>query len=139
MDVEGMILRYAREGFACAQMLALTALSLEDRENPELIRAMSGLNSGLGRAGFACGALTGGAAAFGLFTGNGDPEELPHSRAREITAEYARWFEDRFGGRDCRDFLGGDFTKFQDVCLPMVTACAERLLEMIDTHRLLEG
>lgn len=137
MDFESLLLELSREGFECAQILMLSALSLEGEENPGLIRAMSGLCSGMGRTGGACGALTGGCCALGYFTGKGDPEELEHSRAREIIAAYATWFRECFGTENCRDIVGGDYSKCLTVCAPMMEECYGKLLELMDEYNLL--
>ncbi len=47
------------EGDTCGHILAKLALEAVGRDNPDLVRAMSGLAVGMGR-GFNCGCLTGG-------------------------------------------------------------------------------
>lgn len=137
MDFESFMLELTREGFECSQILMLAALALDGAENPGLVRAMSGLSGGMGRSGGACGALTGGCCVLGYFTGKGEPEELEHSRAREIVAAYADWFRARFGKENCRDLIGGDYSKCLSVCAPMVGACYEKLLELLEEYNLL--
>lgn len=139
MDFESLMLEWTREGFECSQILMLAALGLDGAENPGLVRAMSGLCGGMGRSGGACGALTGGCCALGYFTGMGEPGELPHSRAREIVAAYAAWFHARFGAENCRELIGGDFTKCLSVCAPMVAECWEKLLALTEEYDLVGG
>jgi len=137
MDFEMTLLQLARQGFECSQILMTLALQLDYRENPDLIRAMSGLCGGMGRSGKACGALTGGCCVLGYFTGKGTPEELEHSRAREIVCAYADWFKDRFGTEDCRDIISGDYAKCLTVCTPIMEECYAKLVELLDEHDIL--
>ena len=58
MDLMEEIIAYAEEGFYCSQIMMLLALGEEERTNPDLIRAMTGLNGGMGNSGGICGTLT---------------------------------------------------------------------------------
>ena len=137
MDFESRLLRLARQGFECAQILMILALDIEGASNPELIRAMSGLNGGMGRSGGACGVMTGGACVLGYFAGKGEAEEPEHSCAREIVAEYTQWFKSRFCG-DCRDIIGGDFSKCLVTCAPIMRDGFEKILELLEKYEILE-
>lgn len=139
MDFESFLLDRTREGFECSQILMLAALALDGEENPGLVRAMSGLNGGMGRTGGPCGALTGGCCALGYFTGKGEPEELEHSRGREIIAAYADWFRSSFGTERCGDIIGGDYSKCLALCAPMVVDCYHKILELVEEYDLLGG
>ncbi|HNZ63950.1 MAG TPA: C-GCAxxG-C-C family protein, partial [Bacillota bacterium] len=122
MDLDMLLLEMSRQGFMCAQIMMKLALDIDGKENPDLIRAMSGLNFGMGKTGSACGALTGGAAALGYFTGQGEPEELPHSRASEIIAAYVNWFKDTYHTDTCHGLIGGDYAACHTVCPGIIMA-----------------
>ena len=139
MDFEAILLEMTKQGFECSQILMLMALELDGAENPGLVRAMSGLNSGMGRTGGACGALTGGCCVLGYFTGKGVPEELEHSRAREIVSGYAQWFTGRFGTESCRDIINGDYSRCLATCPPMMEECYFKLMELLEEYDILEG
>lgn len=47
-DVFGRMLELSRKGYFCAQILMQLALDAEGKDCPELIRAMGGLNAGIG-------------------------------------------------------------------------------------------
>ena len=88
MDLFERMLELSGQGFYCAQILMILALESEEKEDPDLIRAMSGLNGGLGFSGRVCGALTGGCCFLGYFLGKGLNGEAGGHRSdrRDIAA-----------------------------------------------------
>lgn len=141
IDVQSRMLELASQGFECSQILAIMALEMDGMENQDLIRAMSGLVGGMGRTGHACGALTGGCCVLGMFTGKGDPEELEHSRAREIISKYVKWFEDelvpKYGGIDCQHIVGGDYSRCLVICQPIVTESFYKIMELLQEYEII--
>lgn len=141
-DMEIRFMELAAQGFECSQILMLLALEMEGKEDADLIRAMGGLTGGMGRSGLCCGALTGGACVLGYFTARGEDDELEHEKSREIILRYAKWFEQTFGqeyaGTDCKDIIGGDFSKCLAVCAPIVQECFEKILELLAEYEILE-
>ena len=61
MDLFDRILELSRYGYFCSQILAILMLETTGEENPGLVRAMGGLNGGVGFSGGCCGCMTGGA------------------------------------------------------------------------------
>jgi len=106
----------AAQGYCCSQILGLLALRAQGRENPELVRSLSGLCHGLGACRETgcgtCGILTGGACVLGLYFGKGRTEEQPRERADLAQAGFVDWFVERtrrqYGGSACADILGDD-------------------------------
>lgn len=139
MDFEEKLFELSRQGFECSQILMLMALEIDGADNPDLIRAMSGLCGGMGRSGGACGVLTGGCCFLGYFTGKGIPDEMEHSRSREIVSSYVSWFSERFPSTECRGIIGGDFSKTLSVCSPLISEAYVRLLELLDEYDILEA
>lgn len=141
MDTEMRMLELAGQGFECSQIIMLMGLDMAGLDNPDLIRAVSGLNGGMGRSGKACGCLTSGACVLGLLTGKGEAEELEDSRSRELIQEYVQWFEEniggQFGGEDCTDIIQGDYSLCMTVCRPILMECLEKLAEMIEANELI--
>ncbi len=91
-DIDLDLLTYGSQGFNCSQILVLLGLRLQDRENPELVRAMDGLGNGLGFCGETCGALLGGCALIAMNAGKGASEERAHDRLPMMIAELVDWF-----------------------------------------------
>ena len=52
-----------RQGYCCSQLLLLLMLQAQDRQNPDLVRAMHGLCHGIGQSDGPCGQLPDGSAA----------------------------------------------------------------------------
>lgn len=141
MDLFDYLLELSQKGYFCAQILIKLALELDGKEDPDLIRAMSGLNGGLGFCGRACGALTGGCAALGYFAGKGEDDELESSELKPMIAEYVAWFDGycgQFGGDSCEDILQGDPTRKMSVCPGIVADSYEKLLEILREHKVIE-
>ena len=51
MDLRERLLELGLQGFECSQIMMMIALELEEKENPDLIRAVSGLTGGMGHGG----------------------------------------------------------------------------------------
>lgn len=128
------IMELGLEGFNCSQVLAMMALEAQQHENPELVRAMTGLLSGLG-CGKLCGALTGGCCVLGMYAGKGSPEANSDPRLQTMLERYVEWFEveytGRFGGINCSDIVKDDARLRLTRCPAMVVECLEKLRELL--------
>lgn len=116
MDRLTQILEYKKQGYLCSQIMMLNALELEGKENPDLVRAMTGLNCGLGFTWKTCGALIGGCAVLGYFAGKGSSDETESSDFYPMVAELVNWFEEKNKSCDCGDLLNHDLTKRMETC-----------------------
>ena len=105
------MMELAMQGFQCSHILMLLALEAQGKQNPDLIRAMSGLVAGLG-CGKTCGVLTGGCCLLGLYAGKGTAEGHPDERLAEMLRRFVEWFEaeytGRYGGIHCSEILADD-------------------------------
>ncbi len=103
------LIELSQAGFYCSQILLIMGLEAQGKENLDLVRAMSGLNGGLGFCGKTCGALTGGACLIGLYAGKGAAEEMEDSNLNNMIKEFVEWFEQearsQYGGSDCNTIL----------------------------------
>jgi C_GCAxxG_C_C family probable redox protein len=138
MDYFEKMLDYSSQGFFCSQILMLLALEEEGGENPDLIRAMSGLNGGLGFCGKICGALTGGCCLIGYYTGKGEAEELESGDAQAMIRELVDWFEETvgpmYGGTDCAAILDGDPVNQMKRCPQIVEAVYGKAKEILHNY-----
>lgn len=111
-DEIARITQLHRQGFHCSQILLIMGLELQEKNNPELVRAMAGLAGGLGFSGKNCGVLTGAACLLGLYAGRGNLEERENRMLNIMIQELVVWFEERFGkaygGINCHDILQDD-------------------------------
>lgn len=141
MDIESRIIELAQLGYECSQILMIMSLELEGAEVPQLVRAMSGLNGGMGRSGKVCGCLSAGACVLGYYTGKGEEEELPDPRMQEYIQEYIHWFEEsvgnKYGGTDCSNITQGNYGLCMTTCMPILAESMEKLMELLEEHDLL--
>ncbi|MGI6193057.1 MAG: DVU_1555 family C-GCAxxG-C-C protein [Christensenellales bacterium] len=135
MDLFDRMLELAREGFFCAQIMLILALEAEGKENADLVRAMGGLNEGLGFTTMdVCGALSGGCCLLSYFAGKGEPDEMEHPDFRAMTAELIAWFKEytkEYGGHACKTILAGDSKNRIQRCPGLIQAVFEKCMELL--------
>jgi hypothetical protein len=120
--IEGRINDLKIKGYCCSQLVAVIAgLEPLDEENDGLLRSLRGLCIGMFNK-KACGALTGGACALSLHLQGHDLEQACRG--------LAEWFEQRFGGIDCKDFIGSAAGPAM-ICADIVQETCEKCLEML--------
>ena len=137
MDIMDRLLELSREGYSCTQIMLMIALESEEKSNPDLIRAIDGLSTGVGGSGGICGALTGGACFLAYFMAKGESDEIEHASYREAERELTEWFTDYcalHGGTDCRTILKGDDHNRVQVCPVIVRDTLEKCLELLDRY-----
>lgn len=135
MELFDRMLELSGQGFYCAQILLILALEADGKEDPDLIRAMGGLNGGMGFSGNTCGALTGGCCLLGYFSGKGEAEELEDPGMAEMIREFVKWFKDftgdAYGGWDCRDILEEDPSNKMKRCPELVESVFAKCMELL--------
>lgn len=140
MDLMEQMLELSQKGYYCAQILLILALQSEGKENPDLVRAMGGLNGGLGNSGGICGCLTGGACFLSYFTGKGEDDELAHQDNDLIIQEFASWFQEyttEYNGTECADILEGDHRNKIQRCPIVMEAVLNKCMELLEEHNCL--
>lgn len=122
------------QGFNCSQILMLMAMEAQKQENPNLIRAMTGLVAGMG-CGKVCGALTGGCCLLGLYAGKSSSEENAGDALPEMLSRFVEWFESeytpRYGGINCSEILQDDARNKMTRCSNIVLESFEKLKEIL--------
>lgn len=112
LDDTGLrMMELAGKGYCCSQIMILLALDEMGRENPDLVRAASGLCNGLGDCSGPCGVFTGAALLLGLYGGKGQDAEEAEDFLPVMLEELRDWFAQRtleFGGTTCGEILGGN-------------------------------
>ena len=128
------VMDFALQGFQCSQILLLAALESQRRENPDLVRAMSGLLGGMG-CGKTCGALTGGCCLLGLYAGKGSAEQNADDCLQGMLSQFVDWFEAeytaRYGGINCADIVQDDMRKKMARCPTIVTESLRKVKEIL--------
>ena len=141
MELFDRMLELSGQGFYCAQILLILALEMEGKEDPDLIRAMGGLNGGMGFTGNVCGALTGGCCLLGYFGGKGEVEELEAPELSALIGELIDWFRasvgETYGGCNCKDILENDPSNKLKRCPEVVESVFEKCVELLTEHGLI--
>ncbi|QLA15493.1 DVU_1555 family C-GCAxxG-C-C protein [Desulfolutivibrio sulfoxidireducens] len=134
------ILPLVGRGYCCSQALALLALEAQGRENPELVRALSGLCRGLAGSGGTCGILTGGCCVLALYVGKGADAEQPHPMAEPVVADFVDWFREKttaaYGGDTCPAIMGENQPggPYPAHCGELLAESFDRILEILASY-----
>ncbi len=131
------LMELSQVGFYCSQIMLIIGLRAQEKENPDLVRAMSGLNGGIGFCGKTCGILTGGACLIGLYAGKGLPEELEDSHLNDMLKEFVDWFEQTvsmYGGTDCNMILEQNPANRMMRCPQLVLSSLEKVQEILGAN-----
>jgi C_GCAxxG_C_C family probable redox protein len=105
-DMAFKLFKLSSSGFCCTQIMIKMALDEEEKENEDLLRAVSGLCRGIGGSQKTCGVLTGGLGILGLYAAKGKDTEYPKENYSSMTREYLEWFKNEFGSEECKDIIG---------------------------------
>lgn len=135
------VLQLSMGGYCCTQIMLKMALDAEEKENPDLIRAVNGLCNGIGGTQKTCGVIIGGIAILGLYAGKGELQEYPKEGYSSMIDEFVEWFEESFESTDCIDLIG--VTKFTDAnsdqsymvkCGNVLTNSYLKIQEILNAH-----
>lgn len=129
--------------FNCSQAV-LTAFAADFGVDEELALKLGTQFGGGARNGEMCGAVSGALMVLGLKYGHYQADNIEQkSKAYSIASEYTRRFKDKNGSIVCRDLLGYDLTKpedmacikeknlFGEVCPKMIRSAVEVLEEIL--------
>ena len=137
MDLFDRILELSQQGYFCAQILLILAREAEEKENPDLVRTMGGLNGGLGNTQDVCGCLTGGACFLSYYTGKGEADEMEHPDYYPMIEELVNWFREytmEYGGCTCRCILENDNRNKFERCPALIGSTLEKCMEILEEH-----
>ena len=141
MDIMDRILELYRYGYLCSQILAILVLESTGGDNPELVRAMGGLNTGVGYSGGCCGCMTAGCCMISYFTAKPDPLSYNSPYHREALTEFSKWFtemaEENFDSVNCDDITEGNAAKRLEFCPQLIAQSYEKCMEILDEKGLL--
>ncbi len=138
MDDIDKLINLRKQGFYCSQIIMLQGLEQMGKSNPDLIRAMHGLAGGLGFSGELCGALTGGAALLGVYTGKGIPEEQENLHLMFMAEDLVKWFKaeysEKFGGIRCAEILAGNNQNQMIRCPILIIGVLQKVYELLEKN-----
>lgn len=135
MDLFDKVMELSRYGYFCSQIMAILTLETLGEENPGLVRAMGGLNGGVGFSGDCCGCMTGGACIISYFTGKGEDTGMDDAQHKNAMKEFTDWFNEQmlidYGGIDCRDITRGNPAKRVELCPMIIAQSFEKCMEIL--------
>lgn len=137
MDVFDRMLELSQEGYFCAQILLIIALESEGKECPDLVRAMGGLNGGIGNTGGICGSLTGGACFLSYYAGKGEADEMEHPEYTQMIEKLVSWFKEytmEYGGCTCNCILENNSKNKLERCPAVISAVLEKCMELLEEY-----
>lgn len=137
--METMLALY-EQGYDCAQILMRLVLDAEEKDNPDLIRTLAGLNGGIGGSGHTCGCLTGGACLLAYYAAKGADDETAHDKYHDMSLKFVDWFESyvaEYGGVECAQILDHDSRNRIQRCPMLMEATLEKCMELLDDNALL--
>ncbi len=125
----------ALKGYKCSHILIQIGLDAQEKTNPELLRAMSGLANGMA-SGLTCGALTGGCCLIGMYAGMEDGGE--HGRLPLMLEEYVEWFREefgkRYGGIDCEQIMKDNPQLRVERCPTLILEAVQKAKEILEAN-----
>ena len=141
MDLFDRVMELSRCGYFCGQILAILMLDTIGEENPGLVKAMGGLNGGVGFSRGCCGCMTGGACLISYFTGKGEDTGYDDPQHKPALGEFTQWFRDEigvdYGGTYCGDITKGNPAKRVEECPRIIAATYEKCMEILQERELL--
>ena len=125
------------DDFKCSHILMRLALEAQGRDDPDLVRAMSGLCLGMGQ-GFNCGALSAGCCVIGYYAGRGGDGESEHPELGAMLDDFTGWFTaaatGQYGGINCSDIMKFDESLKRERCPALVIATWGKIKETLADH-----
>ena len=109
-EIVMQMIELAEKNYNCSQIMMILALQQEGKENPGLVRAMSGLGDGCGFFQETCGIMTGAASVLSWYAGKGTDSEEEFENFLPMLQDLGDWFQQeigtKYGGTRCKDIAG---------------------------------
>ena len=109
-ELVNRMIQLAENKYNCSQIMMVLALEQEGRQNPDLVRAMSGLGDGCGFFKETCGIMTGAASILAWYAGKGADDEEESEKLLPMLEELGDWFQQdigaKYAGTRCNEIVG---------------------------------
>jgi len=131
MDLNDKIMELSQRGYYCAGILAKLLMETLGEENEGLVKAISGLDGGIGHSNDVCGAMAAGCCILAYFGED----------AKSLQGEFTNWFKDEmltyYGGYRCDEIIKGDISKRVSVCPGIIADVYTKCMELLQEKGLL--
>ncbi len=109
MDKAKLAESYFRQGYNCAQAVALAYHQELQLDEDTIAKMMSSFGGGIGRLREVCGAVSGGVFVLGMLRGYSDPNATDKKASHyQLVQDFARAFKERNNSIICKELLGID-------------------------------
>jgi len=109
-EIVNRMIQLAEKKYNCSQIMMILTLEQEGRENPDLVRAMSGLGDGCGFFRETCGILTAAASILAWHAGKGADDEEESEKLLPMLEDLGDWFRQEiaanYSGTRCNEIVG---------------------------------
>ena len=131
MDLSERIMELSRSRYYCAEILAILMLETIGEENEGLVKAMKGLNAGIGHSGGNCGCLSGGCCILTYFGEAANP----------CVEKFVKWFSEElmteYGSINCEDIIRGNPAKRVQICPLLIESAYTKCMELLEEEGLI--
>lgn len=134
-ELDRRIMELSFEGYHCGQIMLILGQELRGTENTELVKAMTGLNSGIHK-GEACGTLTGAACLIATYVGKVSYEEEVNTLCNLMCYELVEWFEKEFKTTQCRELVSDDYADRMVVCPMLIKKTFLQVIKLLENHQI---
>lgn len=131
MDLNDRIFELFQSGYYCAGILAKLLTETVGEENEALVRAISGLDGGIGHSNDVCGCMAAGCCILAYFGED----------SKGLQGEFVNWFKDEmltfYGGYRCDEIIKGDPAKRVEICPGIIADVYSKCMELLESKGLI--
>ena len=141
-EIVMQMIELAEKNYNCSQIMMILALQREGKENPDLVRAMSGLGDGCGFFQETCGIMTGTASLLAWYAGKGADGEKESDKLLPMLQDMGDWFRHeigaKYGGTRCKDIVGDlvGTSEGKQICGGIILQTYNKVGEILESNNL---
>ncbi len=134
MDRKQIIKEKLKNGFNCAQVVAVAFSDKVNKDEKTILAATAGFGGGIARQAMTCGALTGAVIALGLAKGQTEAndsvaKDLTYNSVRNLFAQFIKIH----GSTSCKELLGCDISTPEGLEIHKQGCNTEKCVRYIET------
>lgn len=126
-DLKNRIAEIRAEKNHCSQTMIKLGLEVRNMDNPQLVRALSGLGGGM-FSGETCGVLTGGCCLISTYFENNEDGDAE----KPLVKEFVNWFREEYGSITCRELVGESPENKKTFCPKLIEEAFNKCMEIVE-------